>query len=71
VRQGAVLHRNLAAAVAGTPLAAYVPGKRALSIMSCGARYALAAWGEWTAEGRWAWHWKDRIDRKWISSVRA
>jgi NADH dehydrogenase FAD-containing subunit len=71
VRQGAVLHRNLAAAVAGTPLAAYVPGKRALSIMSCGARYALAAWGEWTAEGRWAWHWKDRIDRKWISSLRA
>jgi len=70
VRQGAVLHRNLVAAVADEALSDYVPRRRALSIMSCGGRYALATWGEWAAEGRWVWHWKDRIDRRWVASLR-
>jgi len=69
VRQGAALHRNLVAAVADEALAGYVPRRRALSILSCGGRYALATWGEWAAEGRWVWHWKDRIDRRWVASL--
>jgi selenide,water dikinase len=71
VRHGAVLFRNLVAVVTGAPLAEYLPGKRALSILSCGRRYALATWGSWAAEGRWVWHWKDRIDRRWVASFRA
>ncbi|HEY6822592.1 MAG TPA: FAD-dependent oxidoreductase [Burkholderiales bacterium] len=71
VRQGEVLHRNLVAAAADQALAGYVPRRRALSILSCGARYAVATWGEWAAEGRWVWHWKDRIDRRWVASLRS
>jgi pyridine nucleotide-disulfide oxidoreductase family protein len=69
VRQGAVLHRNLVAAVADNALTDYEPGRRALAILSCGGRYALATWGDWAAEGRWVWHWKDRIDRRWVASL--
>jgi selenide,water dikinase len=39
-------------------------------LISCGARYAIADWNGWSAEGAWAWRWKDRIDRRWIASFR-
>jgi len=71
VRQGETLHRNLVAAVTGAPLSEYRPRPRALSILACGARYALAMWGDWAVEGRWVWRWKDRIDRRWMESLRA
>jgi len=71
VRHGAALHRNLAAAVRGEPLAAYRPDPKALALISCGTRYAIAARGGWVAEGRWAWYWKDWIDRRWIKGLRA
>ncbi|HVL36834.1 MAG TPA: FAD-dependent oxidoreductase [Burkholderiales bacterium] len=68
-RQGEVLEANLRAVVAGGPLAATVTSRRALSLVTCGARYAVASWDGWSAEGRWAWWWKDRMDRRWIRSL--
>jgi hypothetical protein len=37
----------------------YVPQQASLSLISCGAKYAIASRGNWSAEGRWAWWWKD------------
>jgi NADH dehydrogenase FAD-containing subunit len=65
VRHGPVLAENLAG---GTR--EYVPQQRQLALITCGARYAIANWGEFSAEGAWAWRWKDRLDRRWIAGFR-
>jgi pyridine nucleotide-disulfide oxidoreductase family protein len=70
LRQGEALIDNLRRLVAGAALEPYAPQKRALSLISCGARYAIAERGGWTAQGRWVWWWKDRIDRRWVASFR-
>jgi NADH dehydrogenase FAD-containing subunit len=44
----------------------YKPRRRTLNLLSCGERRAIMAWGDWVAEGRWAWWWKDRIDLAFI-----
>lgn len=44
----------------------YAPQRRALALISCGARYAIADWGGASWEGAWVWRWKDRLDRRWI-----
>lgn len=49
----------------------YAPQRRALMLLSCGARYAIADWGGLSWEGAWVWRWKDRIDRKWVEGFRA
>lgn len=69
VRHGEVLHQNFRALVEGGPLREYAPQKNALLLLSCGARYAIAQRGGWSAEGRWAWWWKDRIDRKHLRAL--
>jgi len=68
VRHGAVLAENLMRVVRGQPLAAYEPQRRSLVLLSCGGKYAVAARGGWSAEGAWAWRWKDWIDRRWVRS---
>jgi selenide,water dikinase len=70
VRHGAVLEQNFRHLVAGTPLARYEPDPRALLLLTCGARYAIASRGSWSAEGRWAWWWKNAIDRRWLKRLR-
>lgn len=70
VRQGEVLAHNLRALVRGTPLVEYEPRPHALLLLTCGARYAIAARGGWSAQGRWAWWWKNWIDRRWIARLR-
>jgi selenide,water dikinase len=67
VRHGEVLDANLRSLVAGTPLLPFTPQPKALLLLSCGRKYAIAQRGGWTGEGRWAWHWKDWIDRRWIA----
>lgn len=67
VRVGPVLADNLLAASRGEPVKSYQPQRRVLYLLSCGERRAVASWDGWSAEGAWVWHWKNRIDRAFIS----
>lgn len=67
VRQAAVLAENLKRVVRGAPMVDYEPQPDFLALLACGERYAIASRGAWSAEGRWAWWWKDWIDRRWIA----
>jgi selenide,water dikinase len=71
LRQGEALARSFRALARGQPLPRYRPQRRALMLLSCGRRYAIAQRGFWSAEGRWVWWWKDRIDRAWVKSLQA
>ena len=66
VRAGPPLAHNLRAALAGGSLAPYPPRVRTLNLIACGERRAIASWGDWSAQGRWVWWWKDRIDRAFV-----
>ena len=66
VRHGMLLADNVRRLVAGAALEPYVPNPKALMLLSCGARYAIAARGDWSAQGRWVWWWKNAIDRRWM-----
>jgi selenide,water dikinase len=70
VRQGPVLAENLRRVSAGAPLSRYVPQSRALALVATGDRSAIASYGDWTAEGRLAWRWKDAIDRRFVARYR-
>jgi len=66
VRAGPPLALNLRRFIGAGALQPYMPQRRTLNLLSCGERRAIMAWGEWAAEGRWAWWWKDRIDRGFV-----
>lgn len=66
VRAGPPLAANLRAALTGQDAAPYTPQRRALALLSCGERYAVGMWGNWSWEGAWVWRWKDRIDRRFV-----
>jgi selenide,water dikinase len=70
VRHGDTLAANFRNLISGRPLEPYVPQARALMLLSCGSRYAIAQRGGWTAEGAWVWRWKNWIDRRWLRSLR-
>lgn len=71
VRAGPPLALNLRRFVAGGALQPHRPQARALNLLSCGRRHAIASWGDWSAEGRWIWWWKDRIDRGFVRGFSA
>ncbi|MEO6986115.1 MAG: FAD-dependent oxidoreductase [Paralcaligenes sp.] len=66
VHAGPVLAKNLLAALHGGAMQIYKPRRRSLYLLACGRRYAIASWGNWSAEGKWVWHMKDWIDRRFI-----
>jgi pyridine nucleotide-disulfide oxidoreductase family protein len=66
VKAGPVLAHNLIAAVDGKPLIAYRPRRHTLYLLACGRNYAIASWGNWSAEGKWVWDWKNWIDRRFV-----
>ena len=67
VRAGPPLLANLRAALQGLPMQPYQPPVRTLNLISCGDRYAIAAWGPLHVEGRWVWNLKDSIDRGFVA----
>lgn len=69
LREGETLAVSFRRVVQGQPPVAYKPQRHALLLQSCGRRYAIARRGDWKAEGRWVWWWKNRIDRGWIKSL--
>jgi NADH dehydrogenase FAD-containing subunit len=70
VKQAPVLLHNLFAALDGRPSHRYQPQRRALLILNLGDGTGLATWGDLTWRGRAAFWLKDRIDRRWLASVR-
>ena len=67
VRAGPALALNLRRFIGGGELEPHTPQRRTLNLISCGERRAIASWGDWSAQGRWAWWWKDRIDRAFVA----
>lgn len=67
VRAGPPLALNLRQALAGQALQPHAAPTRTLNLVSCGGRSAIAAWGAWSAQGRWVWWLKDRIDRRFVA----
>ena len=66
VRAGPPLAANLLRAVRGEALRHWQPQTRALVIMACGRRNAIASRGGLSVQGDWVWLWKDRIDRAFV-----
>ena len=66
VRAGAALADNLEASLSGQALKQHQAPAHTLNLLSCGKREAIASWGPLSAQGRWVWWLKDRIDRGFI-----
>lgn len=67
VRMGPVLAHNLDAALHGRPLEPYRPQRRNLVLLGTGERHAIGAWGPFAWQGTSTWHWKERIDRRFLA----
>lgn len=66
VREGPVLTRNLRRAIGGRPGIPFRAQRRFLSLIGTADGSAVASRGMLAASGRWAWWWKDRIDRRFM-----
>lgn len=70
IRAAPALATNLLASLSGMALQQYTPPLQTLNLLSCGARYAIASRGQWSAQGAWVWYWKDWIDRRFMARAR-
>lgn len=64
------LAKNLAAAIAGAKPSPHTPPKNTLNLLSCGDHFAIASWGNYSAQGRWVGWLKNWIDRAFIKRCR-
>lgn len=69
-QSGAALALNLRALASEQPLAPPPQGHRPLGFVDCGYGQAIAYWGPWSAEGRWAWRWKHKAATTYLSRQR-
>jgi pyridine nucleotide-disulfide oxidoreductase family protein len=67
VRAGPPLLKNLRLALESKPLRVYRPQSRWLYLISCGGHYAIGSWGSMVWQGELTWHWKNKIDRAFVS----
>ncbi|HSJ98051.1 MAG TPA: FAD-dependent oxidoreductase, partial [Myxococcota bacterium] len=70
VRAAPVLAANLRSALHGGELRLHRPRANFLALVSAGERYAVGSWDGLAWQGRWAWLWKDRIDRRFVARYR-
>ncbi len=68
VRQGPPLTDNLRRRARGEAALPFKPQKQFLTLLALGGKAAIASRGPFAARGRWAWTWKDRIDRPFMES---
>lgn len=66
---GAVEADNLLAYLKEAPLKTYRPKKRILYLLSCGDKYAIGSWGQYSLQGRWVWTLKRYIDKRFVKSA--
>jgi len=67
VRQGPPLYRNLKRHVLGQAPKPFRPQKRYLNIIDTDTHTSIASWGPFAIRAKWCRHWKDSIDRKFMS----
>jgi len=67
VRENPILYRNLMAALEGQPLMRFSPQKRYLLILNMGDGSGILAKGSLAFQGRWAFRFKDWIDRRFMA----
>lgn len=67
VRQGPPLYRNLMRQLLEKPAKRFRPQQEFLSLITTGARSAVASKYGLSAEGRWVWRWKNWIDRRFMA----
>ena len=66
VRQGPLLADNLRRLATNNAPRPFRPQRRTLALISMGDKRAALSYGPLTAEGDWAWRFKDWIDRRWM-----
>src|SRR5262245_33917115 len=66
VREGPVLWENLQRIFSDRELVPYEPQRGFLSLLATGDGRAIAEYKGVSGHGRWAWKWKDHIDRKFM-----
>ncbi len=67
VRMGPTLSHNLRASLGQGQPQPHAPRLRYLALLATADQSAVMAWGNWSAQGRWAWLWKDHIDRRFLA----
>ncbi len=71
VRQGPVLQRNLLAFLRGETLEEFKPQKNYLLILNLGDGSGLLTYGSLTMRGRWAFWFKDWLDRRFVRNFQS
>lgn len=67
VRQGAPLTENLRLRARGLAAKPFTPQSSFLTLLATGGKHAIAARNGLAWSGRAVWHWKDRIDRRFMA----
>jgi NADH dehydrogenase FAD-containing subunit len=65
-RVGPTLYANLLGSLMNQPLKENPHFLQTLNLINCGDRNAIASWGNMAIQGKWAWHWKNVIDQRWL-----